>query len=76
MITTLRGSASPKSARRWHLLALLLAAMVSLGACNQGGECDECDDDEDCESGRTCAEFEGGHWLCADDGTSSCMVSD
>lgn len=75
MIETVRPSAQPSSVRRtWHLLALLLAAVMSLAACDRGGECDECDDDEDCDSGRTCANFEGGYSMCADDDTESCQA--
>ena len=60
-----------------HLVRLAAAVLLalSLGACNRGLECDECDDDNDCVSGRTCAEFEGGYRFCADDDTDSCTVS-
>ena len=41
--------------RRW--LLILLIALMPLGSCSDGGECDECDSDEDCNSGFMCVQF-------------------
>ncbi len=62
------------SPRRFTLPAVLVAAVLGLAACNQGGECDECDSDSDCKSGRTCATFQDGYHMCADQDTESCPM--
>ena len=41
--------------RRW--LLILLIALMPLGSCSDGGECDECTSDGDCNSGFVCVQF-------------------
>jgi hypothetical protein len=41
--------------RRWLLLLVLV--LMPLSSCSSGGECDECDSDDDCNSGYVCVQF-------------------
>jgi hypothetical protein len=51
----------PFAARR---LAFGVLALALLGACSNGGECDECGGDADCTGGLVCVSFNDGSRRC------------
>jgi hypothetical protein len=57
-------------------LGILLAlAALPLVSCNNGGECDTCSSDADCEAGLVCSRFSDGSQRCGSGvGASSCKV--
>ena len=71
VIGTLRDGRAPWLAR---LLFLLLFALPLVG-CNNGGECDTCTSDDDCQTGFICSTFSDGSQRCGSGvGASSCNV--
>lgn len=64
---------------RTLMMIWTLAATLAAG-CESGGECYGCDDDDDCDLGLTCEQFQvpGGdtHLLCATPSTYSCVVQE
>jgi hypothetical protein len=59
--------------RRW--LLILLIALMPLGSCSDGGECDECDSDDDCNSGLFCVTFNNGSKRCGSgQGSTQCTT--
>lgn len=57
------------------VVALVVSTATGCVVESSGDNCDPCDSDSDCDAGRTCSPFEGGEWLCADEGTTECMVT-
>jgi hypothetical protein len=56
------------------LLILVLLA-VPLVACSNGGECETCTSDDDCQTGFVCSTFSDGSQRCGSGvGASSCRV--
>lgn len=61
---------------RWLLcLTLALPAVLALGGCTSGDECDKCTDDADCKDGFFCTDFSDGSRRCGSGvGATSCRV--
>jgi hypothetical protein len=58
---------------RLVLLSLLLALAAACGS--NGGECDTCSSDDDCQSGLVCTSFSDGSRRCGSGvGATSCRV--
>jgi hypothetical protein len=58
-MTTRTTSASlfEKRPRRWALVALVALGLPALGCTNNGGECDRCESNSDCDTELRCVEF-------------------
>jgi hypothetical protein len=58
-----------------RLLFLGLLLTIPLVACDDGGECDTCASDEDCQADLVCSSFSDGSRRCGSGiGASSCRV--
>jgi hypothetical protein len=58
---------------RW--LLLLCLAVLPFAGCNNGSECDRCDQDEDCKQGFVCSSFADGSKRCGSGlGATTCRV--
>jgi len=61
--------------RRSLRLALCLLAILPLGGCSNGGECDTCTTNSDCKSGLVCSRFDDGSMRCGSgQGKTQCRV--
>lgn len=59
--------------RRWPLI-LVLALMPWMG-CSNGGECDRCDSDDDCNADLICVTFNDGSRRCGSgEGATQCRT--
>ena len=58
---------------RWLLLACL--AVLPFTGCNNGSECDRCNEDSDCKQGFVCSAFADGSKRCGSGvGATTCRV--
>ncbi len=56
-------------------LGLLVLMVLSIAGCSNGGECDTCKLDTDCNSGFVCSTFDDGSRRCGSGtGASQCRV--
>lgn len=59
------------------LSRLILAVLFALPllSCSDGGECDSCSSDDDCNQGLTCRRFTDGSQRCGSgEGTTQCRT--
>ena len=54
-----------------HLCIAILVVLAAAG-CDPGGNCDHCETDADCDSDKSCSDFEGGDRRCTDADTWTC----
>ena len=57
-----------------RLILVVLCALPML-SCSDGGECDKCTSDDNCNSGLVCVRFGDGSTRCGSgEGTTQCRV--
>jgi hypothetical protein len=61
-----------KRVRAWGLLVALTLPVSSCGS--EGGECDRCSSDDDCNGGLVCSTFDDGSKRCGTGTGTSCRV--
>ena len=56
-------------------LVLVVLCALPLLSCSDGGECDKCSSDDDCNAGLLCSTFNDGSMRCGSgEGTTQCRT--